>query len=188
MVLPDTHKRGAEAKWEKDILTLYLYDLVFFHSKSKISIMNISNLLISIFLLYSCSAKPPKSSPATIAEDCLNYELQKVQLEGILYQKSFPGPPNYEDIKKGDKEEVYWLIKTTKKFCVNDTKDNWTVKLVNQSEVQLIIMDPVFDLYETKKSLLGKKVMVKGTLFPQMSGHHKTEVLITVESLEKAYE
>ena len=150
--------------------------------------MNISFLLITSAFLYSCSAKIPKSPIVKTTEECLNYEPQKVQLEGILYQKSFPGPPNYEDIKKGDKEEIFWLIKTTEVFCVNDTKDNWAGKLVNQSEVQLVIMEPVFDLYETKKSLLGQKVIVNGTLFPQMSGHHKTEVLITVKSLEKASE
>lgn len=145
-------------------------------------------ILLFIFftlIAISCSTKIPKQE---FAEKCLNFEPEQVQLEGFLYSKSFPGPPNYEDIKKGDKEEIYWLIKTTKDFCVNDTKDNWTGKLLNQSEVQLVIMSVVFDLYETKKSLMGKKVIVKGTLFPQMSGHHKTNVLITVESLEKANE
>lgn len=144
-------------------------------------------LLLIFFTLIaiSCSTKIPKQNAA---EKCLDYEPEKVQLKGLLYSKSFPGPPNYEDIKKGDKEEIYWLIKTTKDFCVNDTKDNWTGKLLNQSEVQLVIMPAVLDLYETKKLLLGKNVMAKGTLFPQMSGHHKTNVLITVESLEKANE
>ena len=78
--------------------------------------MNISFLLITTAFLYSCSVKIPKSPIVKTTEECLNYEPQKVQLEGILYQKSFPGPPNYEDIKKGDKEEIFWLIKTTEVF------------------------------------------------------------------------
>lgn len=144
-------------------------------------------LLIIFFILIaiSCSTKTPNQNAV---EKCLNYEPEKIQLTGLLYSKSFPGPPNYEDTKKGDKEEIYWLIKTTKIFCVSDTKDNWAGKLLNQSEVQLVIMPTVLDLYETKRSLMGKNVIVKGTLFPQMSGHHKTNVLITVESLEKANE
>ena len=145
-------------------------------------------ILILIFfslIAISCSTKTPKQDAV---EKCLNYEPEKIQLIGLLYSKSFPGPPNFEDIKKGDKEENYWLIKTTKDFCVNDTKDNWAGKILNQSEVQLVIMPSALNLYETKKSLLGKNVIVKGTLFPQMSGHHKTNVLITVESLEKANE
>lgn len=142
-------------------------------------------LIFFILITVSCANKVPKQE---VVEKCLNYEPKQVQLTGLLYSKSFPGPPNYEDIKNGDKEEIYWLIKTTKDFCVNDTKDNWAGKLLNQSEVQLVIMRSALDLYETKKSLQGKNVIVKGTLFPQMSGHHKTNVLITVESLEKANE
>ena len=61
----------------------------------------------------------------------------------------------------------------------------WADKLVYQSEVQLV-MNLEFDFYKNKRSLLGQKVVVQGTLFPQMTGHHKTEVLITVESLERA--
>ena len=68
--------------------------------------MNISFLLITTAFLYSCSAKIPKSPIVKTTEECLNYEPQKVQLEGILYQKSFPGPPNYEDIKKYKSNEM----------------------------------------------------------------------------------
>jgi hypothetical protein len=49
-------------------------------------------------------------------------------------------------------------------------------------------MSSKLDFYKTKRSLLNKKIKVQGTLFPQHTGHHKTEVLLTVESLEKADE
>lgn len=150
--------------------------------------MKISVLLITTVLLYSCSAKIPNSSISKTTEECLNYEPQKVRLEGMLYEKSFPGPPNYTDIKQGDKEEIFWLIKTPRSFCVNDNGDDWAGKLVNQTDVQLVIMPELIDWYKTKKSFLGQRVIVTGTLFPQMSGHHRTEVLITVESLKKANE
>jgi hypothetical protein len=143
--------------------------------------------LLLLLLLFACSA--PKKQSSVQEEKCLNYgPREKVQLEGQLYQKSFPGPPNYTDIKEGDKEEKFWLIKTPKGFCVNDKGDAWAGKLVNQTDVQLVIMPELINWYETKKSLLTQKVIVTGTLFPQMSGHHKTEVLINVESLEKANE
>ncbi len=173
-------------------LTLHLFDLVFFRSKSKNINMNIPNLLISAFLLclylylYSCSAKTEKSSPPKMTEDCLNYEPQKVKLEGFLNKKSFPGPPNYQDIKKGDEEEVYWLIKTAKPFCVNKSSYVEGDELHGLSEVQLVVDE--LNFYNSNRRLLGKKVILTGTLFPQITGHHKTEVLITVETLKKAYE
>jgi Domain of unknown function (DUF4431) len=138
-----------------------------------------------LIFLGSCTAYTSKSKPI---EKCFNYEPEKVQLEGQLYEKMFPGPPNYTDIKEGDKKEVYWLIKIPNGFCVNNTADDWAGKLVNQTDVQLVIMPELIDWYETKKSLLEQKVIVNGTLFPQMSGHHRTQVLINVESLEKAHE
>jgi len=149
--------------------------------------MKILNLLISIVLLHSCSVNAPKPSATKVVEDCLNYEPQKVQLEGLLYKKSFPGPPNYTDIKEGDEEEIYWLIKTTEPFCVNKSSYVEGDELQGLSEVQLV-MSSKMDFYKTKRSLLNKKIKVQGTLFPQHTGHHKTKVLLTVESLKKADE
>jgi hypothetical protein len=103
----------------------------------------------------------------------------------LLYRKSFPGPPNYTDINKGDEEEIYWLIKTTKPFCVNKSSYVDGDELHGLLEVQLV-MSSKLDFYKAKRSLLNKKIKVQGTLFPQHTGHHKTEVLLTVESLEKA--
>ena len=110
-----------------------------------------------------------------------------IQLEGEIYKKSFPDLPNYEDIKKGDEDEFYWLIKTTKPFCVNKSSYVEGDELHGLPEVQLV-MSSKLDFYKTKRSLLNKKIKVQGTLFPQHTGHHKTEVLLTVESLEKTDE
>ena len=69
------------------------------------------HFIILALLLNACSVAPEKQSSIS-TEKCLNYGPDVIQLEGELYKKTFPGPPNYEDIKKGDEEEVYWLIKT----------------------------------------------------------------------------
>src|SRR5947209_6316965 len=37
---------------------------------------------------------------------------------GTLRQKTFPGPPNYEDVHKGDKNETLWLLKPDSPTCV----------------------------------------------------------------------
>jgi hypothetical protein len=43
-------------------------------------------------------------------QECLAYEPAVVQLIGTISKKTFPGPPNYESIKKGDKPETYWVL------------------------------------------------------------------------------
>jgi hypothetical protein len=147
--------------------------------------MKIRHLIIFSILLSACSFAS-KKEPATIEKNCLNYG-PEVQLEGQLYKKSFPGPPNYEDIKKGDEEELYWLIKTINPFCVSGNGQLFEDEVQNQSEVQLVISSKL-NFYRTKRDLLNKNVVVKGKLFPQMTGHHKTAVLIDIESLEKGNE
>jgi Domain of unknown function (DUF4431) len=137
-------------------------------------------------VLCACSFASKEETPV-LEKQCFNYGPESVALEGQLYRKSFAGPPNYEDITKGDEEEIYWLIKTTKPFCVNGTKQLYESKLENQSEVQLVISSKL-NFYRTKLNLLNQSVIVKGSLFPQMTGHHKTEVLIDVEALGKANE
>jgi hypothetical protein len=137
--------------------------------------------------LVSCTAYAPKTQTSEPDEKCFNYEPEKVLLEGQLYKKSFPGPPNYTDVKKGDEEEVYWLLKTTVPFCVNENERIWGEKHTNLSDVQLIIGSET-GFYKTKRSLLNKKVIVTGSLIPQITGHHKTEVLIDVHSLDEVKE
>lgn len=136
-------------------------------------------IFISTFLISSCSSKD--SSQVLAKEKCLSYGPEKIHLKGFLTSKSFPGPPNYEDVQKGDEEEIYWFVKAAP-FCVDAGID--FSKSIAQSEVQLVLDD--FDFYKKRRELLDKYVVVKGTLFQQMTGHHKTEVLINVESLELA--
>lgn len=147
--------------------------------------MKVFTLLIIYFLLIACSAS--KKQSLNKEEKCLDYEPLKVQIEGELYRKSFPGPPNYADIREGDEEEIYWFIKSAHPFCVNENKKIWGERLTNLSDIQLIIGSEL-GFYKTKRSLLNKKVIVMGTLIPQISGHHKTEVLLDVQTLDGAKE
>ena len=95
------------------------------------------HFIILALLLNACSAPDKQLSSST--EKCLNYEPEVIQLEGELYKKSFPGPANYQDIKEGDEEEIYWLIKTAKPFCVNKSSYVEGDELHGLSEVQLVI-------------------------------------------------
>jgi hypothetical protein len=166
--------------------TWHLFDLAVPPTKNKNKEMKFLYFHILTFIV-SCTAHAPKTQTSETIENCLNYEPAKVQLEGLLYRKSFPGPPNYTDVKKGDEEEVYWLLKTTVPFCVNEDEKIWGEKLINLSNVQLIICSET-GFYNTKRALLNKKVIATGTLIPQITGHHKTEVLLDVQVLDEAKE
>ena len=104
-------------------------------------------------------------------------------LSGIMIQKIFPGPPNYESIEAGDRPEIYWILQVTvpirlqwRGFEIRSplemTDDLYDFQLVFHSNE-----------YERFERLLGRVVDVKGTLFHGHTGHHKTEALLDVNSL-----
>jgi len=121
--------------------------------------------------------------PSLLFAECLNYEPDLVSLNGKIIRKTFPGPPNYEDIKTGDEPETYWILIVTRPFCVNAiTDDSIYSSESGIKEVQLVFMAASAE-YKKYKNLVGKNVIVRGQLFPMQTGHHHTNVLITVKDI-----
>jgi hypothetical protein len=58
--------------------------------------------LIAATVLVSTNSAMGQS---TSLSPCLSYEPAVVTLSGTLVRKTFPGPPNYKSVKKGDKPE-----------------------------------------------------------------------------------
>jgi hypothetical protein len=116
---------------------------------------------------------------------CLSYEPSVVTLKGTLIRKTFPGPPNYESIRKGDRPETYWLIELAEAICVNqDPKDpDLSPAHKDISMVQLVVGPEV---YKRQANLVGKHVVSSGTLFGAISGHHHTPVLLSAKTLASA--
>jgi hypothetical protein len=117
------------------------------------------------------------------SSDCLSYEPAVVTLRGTLVRKTFPGPPNYEDIRKGDRAEVFWLLDLDSPICVNEGKSEpgLNPEAKNIRRVQLVVEAETYKRY---KGLVGKKVIATGTLFEGFNGHHHTPVLLMVMTLK----
>lgn len=114
------------------------------------------------------------------AQDCLSYETDGVSLIGTISKKTFPGPPNYESIKKGDKPETYWILHLAKPICMTASGDNDAE--ANVTDLQLILTDSDYAIY---RKVLRQKVSVnvRGKLSHAITGHHHTSVLIEVSGL-----
>jgi hypothetical protein len=117
---------------------------------------------------------------------CLSYEPSVVQLTGTIIRKTFPGPPNYESVERGDKPEVAWLLVLSQPICMEqDRKDpDLNPAQMDIRKIQLVFRDAT--AYQTQKELIGKKVLASGTLFGAHTGHHHTPILLTVNTLAKA--
>jgi len=117
---------------------------------------------------------------------CRSYEPAVVALHGTLIRKTFAGPPNYNDIHKGDKAETTWLLDLDSPICVNqDTAEpDLNPSQRNVRRVQLVLDQRTYERY---KALLGRRVVATGSLFGAHTAHHHTPVLLTVSNLEQPH-
>ena len=134
----------------------------------------------ALFLLILLSA-------ASVAQlemiGCKSYGPGSVSLHGTLRRKALPGPPNYEDIHKGDKPETFWLLRLDSPICVAQDKaePDLNPRQKDVREVELVLNN---EQAGRMNVLLGKRVVATGTLFGAHTGHHHTPVLLTVTYLD----
>lgn len=131
---------------------------------------------IPILLLLFVATAPLASA------QCLKSEPDAVTLDGVVYSKDFPGPPNYESIRGGDERMRYWILRLTKPACVEgDDFDRARVPAVR--DLQLVFTDNSY--YKKYRALVRQRARfrVAGTLFHQQTGHHVTKILVNVKSL-----
>jgi len=116
------------------------------------------------------------------AQKCLEYDTP-VTFTGIIHQRVFAGPPNWESIKQGDRKEIATLLKLDAPTCTtgNDWPDGSYTGL---REMQLVILNDAH--WPIVHRRMGKRVVVSGTLFAAHTGHHRTKVLIEVGSIRAA--
>jgi hypothetical protein len=112
----------------------------------------------------------------TSASGCLRYEPETAVLRGVIERATFPGPPNYQSIAKGDAKETHWLLRLEHPRCVEAAEDSSDAAHSRIRRVQL-----VFDVddqpHEQYRNLVGRKVEASGTLFGAHTGHHHTDIL-----------
>jgi hypothetical protein len=113
---------------------------------------------------------------------CLSYEPAVVKIAGSLERKTVPGPPNYESVRNGDRSETYWFVKLSRPVCVgeDEKEPDLNPAKMGVGSIQLVLSPEAYAAY---KELVGKRVMVSGTLFGAITGHHHTPVLLTVRTL-----
>lgn len=115
---------------------------------------------------------------------CLEYG-PTVTLTGTLRSQVFPGPPNFESIKRGDLKETALLLALTKPACVNgDDPANQEIAESDIRRMQLVVRNNAD--WKIVRRLMGKRAVVTGTLFHWETGHHHTKVLIDVTSIRRS--
>lgn len=124
----------------------------------------------------------------------VGYEPKVVTLIGKIVPQTFPGPPEYTSVAKGDEPEREWILHLRTPIEVDADKSSEQNKEneKNIREVQLVFLDggklkTPENKYKTWKPFTRKGVTVSatGTLFHALTGHHHTKILMNVEDLQR---
>ena len=112
----------------------------------------------------------------SFAAQCRQYESRIETLTGVLQNETFAGPPNYKDIKAGDKPETFLVLHLEKPICVVATSsDELNTSELNVKSIQLVLSARQLKLLQTQ---VGARVSLSGMLFHKRNAHHHTRVLM----------
>jgi len=131
-------------------------------------------LMFSLFLPFSAEA----------ANRILHYKPEVVALKGIVEVQTFPGPPNYESIKAGDKIEKAWILRLDEPFDIVTTQQDQEPNAELENNVKVIHLAIDNDAIWPKLKV-GKHVLVKGSFYHRFNGHHHARVLLETQSLDE---
>lgn len=117
------------------------------------------------------------------AQRWLSYEPEIVELDGRLVIQPKYGPPNYgEDPKTDQKVRVPVLVLSERVNMIADRGDGFNAQpAYGIKQIQLAFIEGGI----VYKNLVGQQVVVKGTLFHAHTGHHYTDVVMKVSSIER---
>jgi hypothetical protein len=126
-------------------------------------------------------------SAAGAATPCYAVEPKIVTVTGTLVEKAYPGPPNFESVKNGDREEKFFLLRFKPPICtIGYTPDEmgktgyYDESHSSIAEMQLVFLDDAGYLYDKLRPSLGKQIQCTGTLFDTQTVNHRTPVLVQV--------
>jgi len=103
---------------------------------------------------------------------CFNYEADGVELTGTLMRRIFPGPPNYESIKAGDRADSVWVLRLRQSIRVNSLGVFAAQRRIG--EVQLIVSEVD---HRRMRTYLDHTVVFRGNLKGAEWGWHHLPVV-----------
>ncbi len=143
--------------------------------------MRIGRLTLIVFLVFITTRGFGQTEQTTQKKEWLSYQPAVVELQGTLRVKTFYGPPNYGENPATDAREESPILILKNPVNVRGNR-NPQIEFDRKSVRNLRAMHLV--LVMPHKEFIGRKVIVKGTLFHAFTGHHHTNVLMNVQSIK----
>jgi Domain of unknown function (DUF4431) len=130
--------------------------------------------------LFGALQGTPDNRPQVNGPICLRYDPDTVALTGTLRRQTFPGPPNYEDIKAGDAPETGFYLGLASPICTIASPDSANDNNGSLNGVQLVQLVLDSAGYAHLGPRVGQSVTIAGTMFAAFTGHHHAPVLLRV--------
>jgi hypothetical protein len=115
-------------------------------------------------------------------------QANNLSFEGILNYRIFAGPPNYEDVRKGDAPEPTYILTLPEPICASG--DEFVDQSDKFNEVQIFpeSSDKAAQaLSRDLRRLVGKRVIVEGTSpFGAHTGHHHAPLMLPITRISVA--
>ena len=115
-------------------------------------------------------------------------QANKLSFEGMLTYRIFAGPPNYEDVRKGDAPEPTYILTLTEPICASgdefvDPNDKFDQVQIFPGSSDKAAQALSRDL----RRLVGKRVAVEGASpFGAHTGHHHAPLVLPITRISVA--
>lgn len=141
----------------------------------KLNLLKMRLLLLSLLFI---------SAVCFASNQTVYFEPKETTLTGVITMLTFPGPPNYENIKQGDKAEKgpYLILEKPVdiELAPNEKQVGNDTPTKNIQIIQLIVLNEKD--WETIKK--GNNVQITGTLSSPITGHHHARGLLEVKEVK----
>ena len=120
------------------------------------------------------------ATPSLASEAIFQYDPHVVTLTGVLDIRIYPGAPNYESVKKGDRPNKVWLIKLPRPISMDPDPASFNESETGIKEIHVILTDLKGE--KALKKHKGGIVTFTGTIFHAHTIHHPLPLLMDVQS------
>lgn len=131
---------------------------------------------ITLVLMAPAAAQQPVNPGS-----CLNLAEanSEVTISGVLTSRSFAGPPNFESVAQGDREERALILKLPVPLCATDGE----FIEAGTTFDQLHLSASAAAILKALNLAVGRSVTVRGKAFGAHTGHHRAPLVLIVEEV-----
>src|ERR1700730_2567012 len=141
-------------------------------------------LILALILALSFSA-------ASAHAACINVkEASSLSFQGALAYRIFAGPPNYEDVRKGDTPEPAYILTLNAPICAAGDEFLNPQQSFDKIQVYPAESDGAgHALWRDLRQLVGKRVYVEGkSAFGAHTGHHHAPLQLPITRIAIAFD